>query len=101
MLPTLVLSSRSTPSSRLPEITLRALAVEPPTVLFEAPAFNATPSPLLPMAEEPAALVPMWLPTTRLLLAAAPLIQTPVALPESTLRSAAARPPRVLLLPST
>ncbi len=56
-----------------------------------------TPLPALATAAVPAALLPMWLPRTRLPVAPAPVSTTPLqALPEITLRAAAAVPPIVL-----
>ena len=74
---------------------LRAAAVIPPTVLFEASTIS-TPLKVLATALVPLTSVPMKLPATRLPVAL-PWMNTPSwALPEMTLRSPAVVPPIVL-----
>ena len=53
-----------TPASRFPEITLRAAALVPPTVMSFAPAVTWTPWSWLGSATRPLARVPMKLPCT-------------------------------------
>ena len=88
---------RATPVPAFPEITLRAPAVVPPTVLFVAKLSMNTPNRLLPSATMPLLSVPMKLPCTRLLVAPLPSIPTPSLLPEIILRASAVVPPIRLL----
>ena len=88
-----------TPDWLLPEMTLRAAAVVPPTVLLVVPALRTTP--LLPLKSpaDPAALTPMKLPATVLPVVPAALMLTPgPVLPEMRLPAPAVVPPMVLLL---
>ena len=88
-----------TPHWLLPEMTFRAAAVVPPTVLLVVPVLRTTPLLPLKSAADPAALVPMKLPATVLPVVPAVLMLTPgPALPEMRLPAPAAVPPMVLLL---
>src|SRR5437867_10754528 len=98
-LPVLLASVIKTPAPDvLPEITLAAAAVVPPMVLLEAPPAMETPVPLGKAAGVAAALRPILLPWTRLLLVPESVIRIPApVLPEIKLPAPAAVPPIVLL----
>ena len=87
-----------TPSRAFPEMTFRAAAVVPPTVLPDAPVSILMPSSELATAPVPAALVPIRFPTTRLPVVPAVRICTPETFPPMTLPAPAAVPPTVLFV---
>ena len=79
----------------LPEMTLRAAAVTPPTIVPDAPPVMWTPG-LFGSAAVPARFGPITLPLTRLPVAAAVSILMPLpTLPEMRLPAPAASPPIV------
>src|SRR5205085_11921291 len=83
----------------LPEMTLRAAAVVPPTVVFCAPEEMPKPSPLA-MATVPAAFVQLKLPWTMLLFVPVPVSTMPrLPLDETILRAAGGVLPLALLAP--
>ena len=76
----------------LAEMTLRAPACAPPISLLKELDSILTPV-LLKIASVPAALVPIKLPCTRLLLASLPVIQMPLSWPEMRLAAPVTAPP--------
>ena len=87
------LPERKTPSLVLPEMTLRAPAMLPPTRFAVAPVSISTPVPLA-RGVCPETAVPMKSPSTTLPVVPAPVISTPlVELPEMMLRAPVLVPP--------
>src|SRR5262245_53574324 len=86
------------PDELLPEITLRAPVDVPPMVLPVTPPVIQMPRNAFGIAAVPAALVPMRLPATMLLLAPESKSMPSFRLPETTLPLPAVDPPIVLPL---
>ncbi len=102
MLPVLAVPAIDTPGPVLPEMMLRASNPVPPITLPVLPAVINIPS-ALAMATVPAALVPIWLPSTMLLVVLIapvfPMISTPgPVLPAITLVTPPDTPPTVFVV---